>query len=135
MRIVIGEGSCGIAAGAAKVHAALEACSKEGTPLEIGITGCIGMCFLEPIVDLYEGDNLSAVLSVLRLRTPPVSRRPYGRGISPKSMRSRLTLRTRRFSISKPALPCAIAASSTPRASMPIALSGDMRPCRMSCTI
>lgn len=58
MRIVIGEGSCGIAAGAAKVHAALEACSKEGTPLEIGITGCIGMCFLEPIVDLYEGNNL-----------------------------------------------------------------------------
>ncbi len=58
MRIVIGEGSCGIAAGAAKVHSALDACSKEGAPLEIGITGCIGMCFLEPIVDLYEGDTL-----------------------------------------------------------------------------
>ena len=51
MRIVIGEGSCGIAAGAQKVRSALEALYTE----EIGSTGCIGMCYLEPIVDLYEG--------------------------------------------------------------------------------
>ena len=51
MRIVIGEGSCGIAAGAQKVRSALEALITE----PIGSTGCIGMCYLEPIVDLYEG--------------------------------------------------------------------------------
>ena len=56
MRIVIGEGSCGIAAGAKKVHEALEQCV--GAKHQIGITGCIGMCFLEPIVDLYDGETL-----------------------------------------------------------------------------
>ncbi|MBR3952072.1 MAG: NADH-quinone oxidoreductase subunit NuoF [Oscillospiraceae bacterium] len=57
MRIVIGEGSCGIAAGALKVHSALEKaiCDKN---IEIGITGCIGMCWLEPIVDIYDGEKL-----------------------------------------------------------------------------
>ena len=54
MRIVIGEGSCGIAAGAQKVRSALEALITE----PIGSTGCIGMCYLEPIVDLYEGKTL-----------------------------------------------------------------------------
>ncbi|MBQ5950831.1 MAG: NADH-quinone oxidoreductase subunit NuoF [Lachnospiraceae bacterium] len=56
-RIVIGEGSCGIAAGAAKVQSALEPLLKEaGIP--VGITGCIGMCYLEPIVDIYEDKTL-----------------------------------------------------------------------------
>ena len=54
MRIVIGEGSCGIAAGAQKVRSALEALISE----PIGSTGCIGMCYLEPIVDLYDGKTL-----------------------------------------------------------------------------
>lgn len=58
MRIVIGEGSCGVAAGAAKVHKALEALMGEHEPFTLGSTGCIGMCFLEPIVDLYDGDTL-----------------------------------------------------------------------------
>ena len=53
MRIVIGEGSCGIAAGALKIHSALE---KNGIKAES--TGCIGMCFLEPIVDIYDGKKL-----------------------------------------------------------------------------
>ena len=57
MRIVVGEGSCGLAAGAGKVHSAL---AKLGA--DVGITGCIGMCFLEPIVDLYEGETLAARL-------------------------------------------------------------------------
>lgn len=56
MRIVVGQGSCGIAAGAAKVYSAIEA--KLGSSAELTITGCIGMCFLEPIVDIYDGDNL-----------------------------------------------------------------------------
>ena len=65
MRIVVGEGSCGIAAGARKVRQALErllnAQSSPSTPA-IGVTGCIGMCYLEPIVDLYDGDALKARL-------------------------------------------------------------------------
>ena len=57
MRIVVGEGSCGLAAGAGKVHAAL---AKLGA--DVGITGCIGMCYLEPIIDVYDGDALAARL-------------------------------------------------------------------------
>ncbi len=57
MRIVIGEGSCGIPAGAVKVHTALTEALK-GTDTAIGIAGCIGMCFLEPVVDIYDGKTL-----------------------------------------------------------------------------
>ncbi len=61
MRIVVGSGSCGIAAGAGKVYSALErlVCNTE---ISLGVTGCIGMCYLEPIVDLYEENNLRARL-------------------------------------------------------------------------
>lgn len=55
MKIVIGEGSCGIAAGAEKVRSALlnyDLCGAELT-----IAGCIGMCYLEPIVDIYDDDG------------------------------------------------------------------------------
>lgn len=52
MRIVVGQGSCGIAAGAAKVYSAIE--ESVGSSAELTITGCIGMCFLEPIVDIYD---------------------------------------------------------------------------------
>lgn len=57
MRIVIGEGSCGIAAGASKVHERLSLALKD-TDINIGIAGCIGMCFLEPIIDIYDGKLL-----------------------------------------------------------------------------
>ena len=58
MRIVIGEGSCGIAAGALKVHKAIENALENKSKIEIRKTGCIGMCFLEPIVDIYDGKKL-----------------------------------------------------------------------------
>ena len=58
MRIVIGEGSCGIAAGAGKVHKAIENLMTENEVFTLGSTGCIGMCFLEPIVDLYDEKTL-----------------------------------------------------------------------------
>ena len=57
-RIIVGEGSCGLAAGAAAVYSALEAALTPEIPASLGITGCIGMCFLEPIVDIYDGDEL-----------------------------------------------------------------------------
>ncbi len=54
-RIVVGMGSCGIAAGAGKVYNALTALTAEEKDVKLSITGCIGMCFLEPIVDIYDG--------------------------------------------------------------------------------
>ncbi|MBR5992090.1 MAG: NADH-quinone oxidoreductase subunit NuoF [Clostridia bacterium] len=60
MKIVIGEGSCGLAAGAGKVHAKLDELFAASNPTGsvVTITSCIGMCFLEPIVDLYDNDSL-----------------------------------------------------------------------------
>ena len=55
MRIVVGEGSCGIAAGAQKVRNALLECELGNA--SVGITGCIGMCYLEPIVDIYDDEG------------------------------------------------------------------------------
>ncbi len=55
MRIVVGQGSCGIAAGAGKVYSEIEKSLSDKSVLSI--TGCIGMCFLEPIVDIYDDEN------------------------------------------------------------------------------
>ena len=59
LKIVVGEGSCGKAAGAEKVYDALSgAIGSAGDGFlrnaELSITGCIGMCYLEPIVDVVE---------------------------------------------------------------------------------
>ena len=58
IRVIIGEGSCGIAAGAGKVHEAIASLMGQNEPFVLGSTGCIGMCFLEPIVDVYEDKTL-----------------------------------------------------------------------------
>ncbi len=52
MKIIVGQGSCGLAAGAGKVYEALKA--QLGSEDLLGITGCIGMCYLEPIVELKD---------------------------------------------------------------------------------
>jgi len=54
MKIVVGQGSCGIAAGAGKIYNLIE---KAKPSCELTITGCIGMCFVEPIVDIYDNDG------------------------------------------------------------------------------
>lgn len=65
MKIVVGEGSCGIAAGAAKVYSAIEKLINL-TGSTLTVTGCIGMCFLEPIVDIYDGGELKKRLVKVR---------------------------------------------------------------------
>ncbi len=62
MKIVVGQGSCGIAAGAGKVYNALES-ELRGSGIDLGVTGCIGMCYLEPIVDIYDGGDLKMRLT------------------------------------------------------------------------
>ncbi len=57
MKIVVGQGSCGIASGAKKTSAEFEKQLKaHGLSAELTITGCVGTCYLEPIVDIYD-DN------------------------------------------------------------------------------
>ena len=72
MRVVIGQGSCGIAAGAEKVRKAL---IKENIDarVPISITGCIGMCYLEPIVDIYDEDKLTRLVKVSESDAPAIA--------------------------------------------------------------
>lgn len=58
MRVAVGQGSCGIASGAKKVEEALIAgIEAAGMDVPVGITGCNGLCYLEPIVDVYGDDG------------------------------------------------------------------------------
>ena len=56
-RIVVGQGSCGLAAGAGAVYTALENKLGANAAASLSITGCIGICYLEPIVDVYAEDG------------------------------------------------------------------------------
>lgn len=55
MRIRVGLGSCGVASGGKKVFERLEQLILENKlDIHIESTGCIGMCYYEPIVDVIE---------------------------------------------------------------------------------
>ena len=56
-KIVVGQGSCGLAAGAGAVYTALEQKMNPQIGAELTITGCIGICYLEPIVDVYDDEG------------------------------------------------------------------------------
>ena len=55
-RVVVGMATCGIAAGARPVLAALsEEVAKRGLAnVTVAQTGCIGICQYEPVVEVYE---------------------------------------------------------------------------------
>jgi NADH-quinone oxidoreductase subunit F len=58
MRILVGLGTCGIAAGAEKTYEALAARQAAGdVPFELDKTGCIGMCYREPLVEIRSDDG------------------------------------------------------------------------------
>ena len=59
-RIVVGMATCGISAGARPVLTALleEVNKRNLTDVEVTQTGCIGVCKLEPLVEVYkEGEE------------------------------------------------------------------------------
>ena len=61
--VKVGQGSCGISAGASAVFSALQKLiAEQNLDASLSVTGCIGMCYLEPIVDIYDEDG-----SLLRL--------------------------------------------------------------------
>ena len=63
MKIAEGQGSCGIAAGAQKAYEVLES-TLDLNNNQLTVTGCIGMCYLEPIVDVYAEDGLHRFVKV-----------------------------------------------------------------------
>jgi len=58
-RIVVGMATCGIAAGAKDVLNTIvsEVKSKGITDVEVVMTGCIGVCIMEPIVEVYSAES------------------------------------------------------------------------------
>jgi len=58
MKIMVGLGTCGIAAGAEKTYESLEAkVAAAGLPVKSEKTGCIGMCYREPLVEIRSDDG------------------------------------------------------------------------------
>ena len=54
-KVIVGLGSCGIAAGARKVYDKLEAFKKaENLQFELKKTSCVGMCYREPLVEIID---------------------------------------------------------------------------------
>ncbi|MBQ1962237.1 MAG: (2Fe-2S) ferredoxin domain-containing protein [Clostridia bacterium] len=59
-RVVVGMATCGISAGARPVlNAFVEGVNEAGLADKVTVsqTGCVGLCQLEPIVEVYEADK------------------------------------------------------------------------------
>ncbi|MBN1435124.1 NADH-quinone oxidoreductase subunit NuoF [Candidatus Fermentibacterales bacterium] len=57
-RVIVGMGTCGLSAGAQQVYDSLEElCGQREGLFELGRTGCIGMCYREPLVEVRQDDG------------------------------------------------------------------------------
>lgn len=57
IRVKVGMASCGVAAGARDVYLKLEDHIRQHSlPVELSKTACLGMCFIEPLVELTGSD-------------------------------------------------------------------------------
>ena len=63
MKVLVGAGSCGFAAGAHKVMDELE--QIKDIQFEYEITGCIGMCHLEPIMEIHDNGEMYRFVKVM----------------------------------------------------------------------
>ncbi|MDD3718025.1 MAG: NADH-quinone oxidoreductase subunit NuoF [Actinomycetota bacterium] len=71
-KLVLGYGTCGIAAGAAAVKEALESELATGKyDAYLDIAGCMGFCFREPIVEVTQADGKSVVYGDLTAKRVP----------------------------------------------------------------
>ena len=59
MKVVVGQGSCGVATGARKTaDEFVRVLAEKGlSQIPVDLTGCVGTCYLEPIVDVYGDDG------------------------------------------------------------------------------
>ncbi|HNX51936.1 MAG TPA: hypothetical protein PKL08_17340, partial [Thermoanaerobaculaceae bacterium] len=58
MEVTVGLGTCGIAAGAEQTYRSLEARLGNGGPaFKLNKTGCVGMCYREPLVEIRHDDG------------------------------------------------------------------------------
>lgn len=70
MKVLVGAGSCGFAAGAHKVMDELE--QIKDIQFEYEITGCIGMCHLEPIMEIHDNGEMYRFVKVMAEDVRPI---------------------------------------------------------------
>lgn len=103
MRVRVGQGSCGIASGAKKTEAEFKKQIKEkNIDAAVSITGCIGSCYLEPIVDIIDDQgalsryvHMTADKVELVVRKHLIGGRPVAEFLIPESGSEFLTKQTR----------------------------------------
>ena len=73
MRIIIGLGSCGIAAGGLKVKEEFALLMSENPSADVVMseTGCMGMCYKEVMVEVVNNDGSSVLRRSKRRKGPP----------------------------------------------------------------
>ena len=83
MKILVGQGSCGIASGAKKTYKEfIKLAEIENIHLDILPTGCIGSCYLEPIVDVYDDNNhLTRYVKVTKDKVPEIFNQHIKNGV------------------------------------------------------
>ncbi len=58
LKVVVGLGSCGIAAGANKVYNKLKELEESSElRFELDRTSCVGMCYREPLVEVFSDSD------------------------------------------------------------------------------
>jgi len=71
-KVMVGEATCGLATGAGLVHNALaEEIEKQKLDIILSKTGCIGMCYREPLVDVIEPNKPRLTYSRLTPKNVP----------------------------------------------------------------
>ena len=69
IRFVVGLGSCGIAAGAKDLYEELASKIKSHTNASLSHTSCNGMCFKEPILEVFYPDGNHLMLGNIHKKT------------------------------------------------------------------
>lgn len=80
-RVIVGLGTCGMAAGAKEVYAAFQsALSKVNSDASLGKTGCIGLCYREVIVDIYDASGKRSYANVTPDMVPRIVQEDLAEG-------------------------------------------------------
>ncbi len=57
-KVTVGMATCGISAGADKVYKSFETFLKDNKDITLATTGCMGMCYKEPLVEITDGKTV-----------------------------------------------------------------------------
>jgi len=78
MRITVGKGSCGVAAGAIEIFDRLQQGLRKSEKCSLVGTGCIGTCYLEPIVNVEIGSEKHTFVKVTADAVDEILKFVYG---------------------------------------------------------